>query len=489
MASSSPLFDLSKKLKSYILQFLYIEDIYQTTPVSCSFAFLRTYLTHDTFRSGQKMSIVSKKISKHVLRHSSYLRVSDSQVPIQTLPKDLLFKVQEFVGVQRLSVVCSEYSKVFDQRKSAIFNHLQRILNTKAIHGEHLTLFLYIFLARFNTLDELKKKLIFEMRRLKLTKTDLYKKLYLVGTSPNEILQADILIEQENFNRAKETINAAFRRANILLELETHHSFNLWEKALPLLGNDLLQPIITLDFCSQGLVRLPHAIFKLPNLRKIEINLKDHVGDVSFSTFKSVKRTMESEKSPFFYCDWHHLFQFAHDGQTELIQAIYARTNLFVNTRTSFDQTLLTIAAGEGNLSIVKFLLTLDETDVNIQVRPETRLPFGIFGHTKIPYHLQISGRTALMLAILKGHVEVAKAIISDPRTDVNLRDDQGFTALMLAYFLNDKTTTNLLLSHRNIITHLKNKDGFTAKELFPREPYELSAPSLGILLHEMLET
>ncbi len=75
-----------------------------------------------------------------------------------------------------------------------------------------------------------------------------------------------------------------------------------------------------------------------------------------------------------------------------------------------------------------------------------------------------IHGRTPLMHAVLGGHIEVARYLLSH-QADLNRRDLQGWSALMWAsYYGKSELVTLLLQSKASVI--LKNKKGMTALQL-----------------------
>lgn len=97
-------------------------------------------------------------------------------------------------------------------------------------------------------------------------------------------------------------------------------------------------------------------------------------------------------------------------------------------------------AAYQGNLDAIKKLIPT--IDVNIQ---------------------NDMGKTALMIAVLKDHVDVVKYLFETPNIDVNLQDPEGWTALILAVIKGDETMVKLLLTVPTINVNAQTTEGFTA--------------------------
>lgn len=97
-------------------------------------------------------------------------------------------------------------------------------------------------------------------------------------------------------------------------------------------------------------------------------------------------------------------------------------------------------AAYQGNLDAIKKLIPT--IDVNIQ---------------------NDMGKTALMIAVLKDHVDVVKYLLEIPNIDLNLQDEVGWTALILAVLKGKDTMVKLLLTVPTIDVNVQTKEGFTA--------------------------
>jgi SpoVK/Ycf46/Vps4 family AAA+-type ATPase len=97
-----------------------------------------------------------------------------------------------------------------------------------------------------------------------------------------------------------------------------------------------------------------------------------------------------------------------------------------VNQRFNDDYTLLMLACGTGNVSLVNLLL-LHQADPNLK---------------------NTGGSTALKLAILKGQTGILKLLLSKG-ADPNLKDEKGFTPLMYSVMNGDVAMVKLLLAGR----------------------------------------
>ncbi len=73
-------------------------------------------------------------------------------------------------------------------------------------------------------------------------------------------------------------------------------------------------------------------------------------------------------------------------------------------------------------------------------------------------------GRTPLMCAVLGGHIEIARYLITE-KADVNRRDQKGWTALMWASYYQKKELLMILLE-AGASTILKNNNAMTALQL-----------------------
>jgi ankyrin repeat protein len=125
-----------------------------------------------------------------------------------------------------------------------------------------------------------------------------------------------------------------------------------------------------------------------------------------------------------------------------------------IDGRDNFGRTSLMIAAGNGNLKAIEFLLSKG-ADVNA-VSPEK-------SETVKNGPIELGNLTALMLAVPAGGPEVTKALL-DAGANVNAVDVRQMTPLMLAVATDhaDPRTIRLLLQHGAEIGK-KDRTGLTA--------------------------
>jgi hypothetical protein len=74
-----------------------------------------------------------------------------------------------------------------------------------------------------------------------------------------------------------------------------------------------------------------------------------------------------------------------------------------------------------------------------------------------------MDGGTALIYACWKGHLDVARALLSHVAVDVNIRDNNGETALILASEKGHLDIICALLKHNGVDVNIQDNDGKTA--------------------------
>jgi hypothetical protein len=121
-------------------------------------------------------------------------------------------------------------------------------------------------------------------------------------------------------------------------------------------------------------------------------------------------------------------------------------------------------AARAGNIAEVNRLLTAPYIDVN------ARTNFN-------------PGWTALHWAVCWGHTAVVRALLADPRTDVNARDTSGWTALHAATSCNHAAVVGLLLADLRTDVNARNNDGKTALDLAGAEGHHEIATTIEACL------
>ena len=118
--------------------------------------------------------------------------------------------------------------------------------------------------------------------------------------------------------------------------------------------------------------------------------------------------------------------------------------------------TPLILATIKGQLEIVKYLLENKQVAVNMKDN---------------------NGQTALMGASRKGHTEIVRYLLSRSDTKVNMQDKGGWAALHWACWKNQSEIVGLLLEHPQIDIKIQDDSGATAwfdanpqiKEQFPQ--------------------
>jgi ankyrin repeat protein len=108
-----------------------------------------------------------------------------------------------------------------------------------------------------------------------------------------------------------------------------------------------------------------------------------------------------------------------------------------INASDDYGRTALMWAAHKGHLEMVELLLSDERLDINASDDSEW---------------------TALMCAASKGHLEMVKLLLSDEHLDINASDDNGRTALMWAAYLEHSDVAELLKkksSYRGVFDYL----------------------------------
>ena len=140
----------------------------------------------------------------------------------------------------------------------------------------------------------------------------------------------------------------------------------------------------------------------------------------------------------------------------ELIKQIIDQPN-FVNSQLiGWKITPLILATIKGQLEIVEYLLENKQVAVNMKDN---------------------DGQTALMYACKNGFPEIVRYLLSRSDTKVNMQDKGGWTALMWACLKNQSEIVGLLLEHPQIDIKIQDDSGATAwfnakpqiKEQFPQ--------------------
>jgi uncharacterized protein len=116
------------------------------------------------------------------------------------------------------------------------------------------------------------------------------------------------------------------------------------------------------------------------------------------------------------------VFDCARTGTVEEMDALYSSNPKLVDTMNKRGSSPLTLAAYYNNIEVANYLI--DKVD-NINGNSDDGTP--------------------LMAAVVKGHIEIAKALV-EAGADPNLTDANGATALHYAVMFNNQELATLLL-------------------------------------------
>ena len=172
----------------------------------------------------------------------------------------------------------------------------------------------------------------------------------------------------------------------------------------------------------------------------------------------------------------------AGEGDISMVKALLLCPKIDLNFGYKFGRTPLYLAARRGHSGLVAELLDDPRIDLNVEVNSRNALYTAAeFGHTQVVRHLlshieidvnkvnRINKMSALMIAIDKGHVDIVKLLIHHSQTDVNILDARDESAISIASkrgYLRSlklllrcpKTNVQLFLSknERNLNTNIK---------------------------------
>ncbi len=129
-----------------------------------------------------------------------------------------------------------------------------------------------------------------------------------------------------------------------------------------------------------------------------------------------------------------NVFDIARNGSLKEIQELHANNPSIINTVNENKSSPLILACYRGNIDVALYLVA-NTKDINYN-----------------------SGMgTALMAAVVKGNMELVKALIN-AKVDLDLFDSQGKTALMYAVQFKNKEIIKLLLLHKANKSILSNE-------------------------------
>ncbi|KAF4231145.1 hypothetical protein CNMCM8980_005369 [Aspergillus fumigatiaffinis] len=174
---------------------------------------------------------------------------------------------------------------------------------------------------------------------------------------------------------------------------------------------------------------------------------------------------------------WTPLALAASQGDVKTVEWLLARRDIQVNA--ADEQPSLWLAARHGHIRVVERLLECQTTDINQGwggYQPPL-LAAIIAGHTDVAMRLLACGErldinaqtyqkeSALSLAARSGHLQVVGAILQDRRADRNSVDEQGRTALWWAAHEGQSTVVRRLLEDADVQIDIEDRQGRDALE------------------------
>jgi ankyrin repeat protein len=121
-------------------------------------------------------------------------------------------------------------------------------------------------------------------------------------------------------------------------------------------------------------------------------------------------------------------------GNCTIISLFLDNGNVSPNTMDANGQTVLWIAAEYGHITLVEFLLTVDEIDLNLSDAK--------------------TGQTPLLRAVCFGYDAIVKLLLAAGDIDSDVADHDGWTPLWCAVAKGYETVVNLLLAHEGVDPH-----------------------------------
>ncbi|KAL5258380.1 hypothetical protein ACHWQZ_G009025 [Mnemiopsis leidyi] len=167
------------------------------------------------------------------------------------------------------------------------------------------------------------------------------------------------------------------------------------------------------------------------------------------------------------------------EGKLDIVRYCVQEKKVDVNIQDSEGQTALHLAAGRGDLQVIKYLWEKG-ADVNIQdSRGEAALHRAADrGHLQVIKYLwekgadvniqDSEGMTALHRAVNSGHLQVFKYLL-EKGADVNIQNSEGKTALHRAVFRRDLQVIDFLLE-KEADVNIQDSEGKTALHMAARD-------------------
>jgi serine/threonine-protein phosphatase 6 regulatory ankyrin repeat subunit B len=136
-------------------------------------------------------------------------------------------------------------------------------------------------------------------------------------------------------------------------------------------------------------------------------------------------------------------------------------TNVNINIQDEYGLTALMYVSRYGIIDIFKLLCNFDRRS-KFTGQSGFQPDCSLLKKENIDINLQTKyGKTALIIALLYGHIDIVRLLLEREDIDINLQDNNGWTALMSA--TSNNKIVILLLEKENIYINLQDKYGQTA--------------------------
>jgi ankyrin repeat protein len=142
-----------------------------------------------------------------------------------------------------------------------------------------------------------------------------------------------------------------------------------------------------------------------------------------------------------------YLVSAAKNGHLPIVQALLAAPGINVNAGADQGRTALLAATKANHPQIAAVLASMPGIDVNVRVGANDRA-----------YPDEYHRYTALMVAAEKGNLLLVRTLLAVETTEVNLTDERGYTPLMLAAYLGRPKIVQALLAMPGIDVHRLTK-------------------------------
>ncbi|XP_065826102.1 death-associated protein kinase 1-like isoform X2 [Oscarella lobularis] len=161
-------------------------------------------------------------------------------------------------------------------------------------------------------------------------------------------------------------------------------------------------------------------------------------------------------------------------GKSAVTEYLIDHCGVNVNDQDNDGWTSLMLACPKGHFYTVRLLVS-KQCDINIRTKDGwTALHVASFsGQTAVTEYLidhcgvnvndqNNDGRTSLMFACQKGHLDTVQLLVSK-QCDINIRDKNGLTALHVASFNGQTAVTKYLIDHCGVNVDDQDNDGWTS--------------------------